>query len=308
MGRGAFGIVYEGITVTKSKVAMKKVRSRVVGIEFSFIREIKLLQELKHEHVVYLVDIFIETKPEKSLWIVYEFMETDLQKIINDRLIQISTADCKTYLHMLLKGVAYLHSNWILHRDLCPGNLLISSEGILKIGDFGLAKKSAQEDQRLTPEVVTRWYRAPELLMGARYYGKAIDMWSVGCIFAELMLRVPYFGGSDELDQLKRIFAALGTPQNWKGMELLPGFIAFKPFEGTPFQRIFPSAGEDAIELIAGFLKIDPNLRISALDALQKKYFSNTPAMTPPAKLQRKSISIAQPLPPEQTVSSPKKA
>jgi len=302
LGRGTFGIVYEGLleqrdedrTLRESgnkqpkKVAMKKIRTQGLGIDFSFIREVKLLQELHHEHILGLIDVFVDIGSERNLWLVTEFMENDLKRVIEDRVIQLSAADCKSYMFMLLKGVEYLHANWVLHRDLCPGNLLLSPEGILKIGDFGLAKKFGNEDLRFTPEVVTRWYRAPELLLGARYYGRGVDMWSVGCIFAELMLRVPYFAGDNEIDQLSKIFGALGTPKakEWQNMELLPGYFQFTPAEATPFNRIFTSASDDALELLGNLLKFDPNERPSATDCLSNKYFPCSPAMTPPDKLQ----------------------
>jgi len=215
-------------------------------------------------------------------------METDLKKIIEDRMIQLSASDYKSYMFMLLSGIEYLHSNWILHRDICPGNLLISSDGILKIGDFGLAKKFGNEDQRLTPEVVTRWYRAPELLMGARYYGKAVDLWSVGCVFAEMMLRMPYFAGDTEIDQLGKIFWALGTPseKDWQNMDLLPGYIQFTPSEGSPLTSLFRSATDDAIELLKALLTLNPHGRPSATEVLKNyNYFKFAPIKTPPEKL-----------------------
>jgi len=288
LGRGTYGVVFEG-NVGGRKVAMKKVRTRGKGIDFSFIREVKLLQELCYDHVLGLIDVFVDIRGrERNLWLVSEYMETDLKKIIDDReTIQLSAADCKSYMYMLLKGVQYLHANWILHRDLCPGNLLISPEGILKIGDFGLAKKFGGEDVKLTPEVVTRWYRAPELLLGARYYGKGVDMWSVGCIFAELMLRMPYFAGDNEIDQLRRIFGALGTPtpKQWQGMDLLPGYFEWTPSEGTAFVRLFTSATDDTLELLADLLKFIPSERPDAAQCLSKRYFSSSPVMTPPSQL-----------------------
>jgi len=258
------------------------------GIDFTFIREIKLLQELHHENIIGLLDVFfINDGKEKVIWIVSEFMETDLQKILAEELIQFTLSDCKRYMYMLLSGVEYLHKNWILHRDICPGNLFISSAGILKIGDFGLAKKFGNENSRLTPGVVTLWYRAPELLLGARHYGRGVDMWSVGCVFAEMLWRQPYFPGIDELDQIGKIFWALGTPtaSDWQNMDLLPGYIQFKPCEGTPMSDLFITATSDALELLKSLLSYNPNSRPSATEVLNSKYFNNSPSMTPPEKL-----------------------
>lgn len=136
-------------------------------------------------------------------------MDTDLEVIIKDSNIVLTAANIKAYMIQTLQGLDYLHFNWILHRDLKPNNLLVNSEGVLKIGDFGLAKFFGSPNRINTHQVVTRWYRAPELLYGARLYGTAIDMWAVGCILAELLLRVPFLPGESDLDQLTRIFQVI---------------------------------------------------------------------------------------------------
>jgi len=139
----------------------------------------------------------------------------------------------------------------------------------------------------MTPTVVTRWYRAPELLFGATHYTSAVDMWSVGCIFAEMILRVPLFTGDHEIDQLSKIFAALGTPtpESWPGMEHLPWYKAFKPCTATPLDVIFPSSTPDVLDLLGKLLKFDPMKRITASEALKHVYFANSPLMTPTEKL-----------------------
>jgi len=188
---------------------------------------------------------------------------------------------------MLLSGVEHCHKNWVLHRDLKPNNLLISPEGVLKLADFGLARLFGSPNRRFTHQVVTRWYRAPELLFGAQAYSSAIDMWACGCIFAELMLRKPYLPGESDIDQLGKIFAALGTPTEeiWPGLTSLPDYVPFNPCPATPFKQLFTAAGDDALDLLASMMRFNPASRISASDALAHPYFSNSPFPTPTAKL-----------------------
>jgi cyclin-dependent kinase 7 len=165
---------------------------------------------------------------------------------------------------------------------LKPGNLLISNSGELKIGDFGAARTFGSPDRKYTAQCVTRHYRAPELLYGADLYGPGVDMWSIGCIFAELMLRVPYFAGDNEFDQLGKIFNALGTPteEKWPGMKSLSKYVEYETCPETPFKALFSGATDDCIDLLSKMLKFDPNDRISASDALNHKYFSSDPPPT----------------------------
>lgn len=154
-------------------------------------------------HVINILDVFGH---KSNVSLVFDFMDTDLEIIIKDSNIVLTAANIKAYMIQTLQGLDYLHYNWILHRDLKPNNLLVNSEGVLKIGDFGLAKFFGSPNRINTHQVVTRWYRSPELLYGARLYGTGIDMWAVGCILAELLLRVPFLPGESDLDQLTRIF------------------------------------------------------------------------------------------------------
>lgn len=211
------------------------------GINRTALREIKLLQELHHKNIINLLDVF-GYKSEVSL--VFEFMETDLEIVIRDTSIAITPAHIKSYILMTLEGLEYLHLNWILHRassndfsnsnspqsiqqsnqvlppslslwpsqDLKPNNLLLDKNGVLKLADFGLAKQFGSPNRVYTNQVVTRWYRAPELLYGARRYGTGVDVWAVGCILAELLLRVPLLPGETDLDQLDKMTQAFGTP------------------------------------------------------------------------------------------------
>ncbi|XP_074668448.1 cyclin-dependent kinase 7 isoform X6 [Strix aluco] len=224
-------------------------RDPASGINRTALREIKLLQELSHPNIIGLLDAFGH---KSNISLVFDFMETDLE-------------------------------------DLKPNNLLLDENGVLKLADFGLAKSFGSPNRVYTHQVVTRWYRAPELLFGARMYGVGVDMWAVGCILAELLLRVPFLPGDSDLDQLTRIFETLGTPteEQWPGMTSLPDYVTFKSFPGMPLQHIFSAAGDDLLNLLQGLFTFNPCTRVTATQALKQKYFSNRPGPTPGNQLPR---------------------
>lgn len=286
LGEGQFATVYKARNVeTDELVAVKKIKIGSAqdardGINRTALREIKLLQEVKHPNIIGLLDIF---GYGSNVSLVFDFMDTDLEVIIKDTRIVFSPSHIKAYVLMTLLGLEYLHDNWILHRDLKPNNLLVSKQGVLKIADFGLAKTFGSPNRIYTHQVVTRWYRSPELLFGARKYGVGVDMWAVGCIVAELLLRVPFLPGESDLDQLTRIFQALGSPteETWPGMTLLQDYVQFKPFPGTPLKMIFTAAPDDLLELISALLNLNPLKRLDCKQTLKLPYFSNRPA---PAK------------------------
>nr|MBE5724697.1 Cyclin-dependent kinase 7 [Cucujiformia] len=165
------------VAVKKIKIGTKQEAKD--GVNRTALREIKLMQELDHPHVMGLLDAFGHLS---NISLVFDFMDTDLEVIIKDTSLILTTANIKSYIIQTLEGLEYLHMNWMLHRDLKPNNLLVNSNGVLKIGDFGLAKLYGSPSRPLTHQVVTRWYRAPELLFGARQYATGVDMWAVGCI------------------------------------------------------------------------------------------------------------------------------
>ena len=201
-----------------------------------------------------------------------------------DNSIVLTPANIKSYILQTLLGLEYLHANWILHRDLKPNNLLMNRDGILKIADFGLAKFYGSPNRVYTHIVVTRWYRAPELLFGARNYGTGVDVWAVGCILAELLLRIPFVAGDTDLDQLAKIFQAMGTPteESWPGHTKLPDYVQFKTYPCTPLSDIFTAASPDLIELMTRLLSLDPMQRSKCSEALKMDYFGkNKPAPTP---------------------------
>jgi len=283
LGEGQFATVYKARDRDHEDriVAVKKIKlgSRAEakdGINRTALREIKLLQELHHQNIIELVDVFGH---KSNVSIVMDFMDTDLEVIIKDTSIILSAANIKSYVLQTLLGLEYLHLNWILHRDLKPNNLLVDSKGCLKLGDFGLAKYFGSPNRQYTHMVVTRWYRAPELLFGAKQYGTGVDIWAVGCILAELLLRIPFLAGDSDLDQLSKIFQAMGTPtdETWPGLSTLPDYIQFKSYPGTPLTDIFTAAPDDLLECMGKLLALCPLQRSNSTDALKSGYFSNKP-------------------------------
>ncbi|CAG2108156.1 unnamed protein product [Medioppia subpectinata] len=292
LGEGQFATVYKARdTQTDAIVAVKKIKLGTRdeardGINRTALREIKLLQELSHRNVIGLLDVFGH---RSNVSLVFDFMDTDLEVIIKDTNIVLTPAHIKAYILMTLEGLEFLHLNWILHRDLKPNNLLIDENGILKIGDFGLAKAFGSPNRQYTHQVVTRWYRAPELLFGSKMYGTGVDMWAIGCILAELLLRMPFLAGMSDLDQLSKITQALGTPTEavWPGVESLPDYVTFKYQPGTPLKEIFTAVKDDLIDLLSQMLALNPLKRCTCSQALQTPYFSNSPAPTPGPHLPR---------------------
>uniref|UniRef100_A0AAY4BLL1 Cyclin-dependent kinase 7 n=1 Tax=Denticeps clupeoides TaxID=299321 RepID=A0AAY4BLL1_9TELE len=311
LGEGQFATVYKARDkTTDTIVAIKKIKvghrtEAKDGINRTALREIKLLQELSHPNIIgeasyycflssvgflKLLDAFGH---KSNISLVFDYMETDLEVIIKDTSLVLTPAHIKAYILMTLQGLEYMHQHWILHRDLKPNNLLLDEKGVLKIADFGLAKAFGSPNRVYTHQVVTRWYRAPELLFGARMYGVGVDMWAVGCILAELLLRLPFLAGDSDLDQLTKIFEALGTPteETWPGMTSLPDYVSFKLFPGTPLEHIFSAAGDDLLELLQGLFTYNPCTRITSSEALMARYFSNRPAPSKGPQLPRPNCS-----------------
>ena len=295
LGQGQFGEVFRAVEKETGRVvAIKRVGvgSQEQGINFTALREIKLLKELKGEYIVPLVDVFLH---KRNLNLVFDFMECDLEAVIKDTSLKLADADVKSYLQMTLKALEHCHKNWIVHRDVKPNNLLVSSDGMLKLTDFGLARLFGSPDRRFTAQVFARWYRPVELLCGSKHYGPAVDMWACGCVFAELMLRKPVFPGTSDLDQLTKIFTLLGTPteEQWPGMRCLPQFMECRPCPAPPMRKFFPTAPDAALDLLSRMLCFDPNRRISATDALNHHYFREGDPPRPPGQLPRPSKKVA---------------
>lgn len=281
IGKGAYGVVCSAEnTANKEKVAIKKITnafSHVMDARRT-LREVKLLRHLKHVNVMAIRDIMLPVSLSNfsDLYVVSELMDTDLHQIIRSAQ-PLSDDHFQYFLYQMLCGLKYVHSANVLHRDLKPSNLLVNAACALKICDFGLARTG--DADFMTEYVVTRWYRAPELLLSCERYDAAIDIWSVGCILAELFLRKPLFQGKDYLSQLKIIIEVLGSPSDEElTFVTAPRARQFirdlKGIQREDFARKFTGVNPKAIDLMSKMLQFDPRRRISVRQALAHPYLA----------------------------------
>jgi len=278
IGEGTYGVVYKGRhRVTGKIVAMKKIRleSEEEGVPSTAVREISLLKELTHPNIVALEDVLME---EARLYLIFEFLSMDLKKYI-DKLPEDKLMDpelVRSYMYQINDAILFCHKRRVLHRDLKPQNLLIDDNGVIKIADFGLGRAIGIPVRVYTHEVVTLWYRAPEILLGSHRYSCHIDIWSLGCIFAEMATKKPLFQGDSEIDQLFRIFRVLKTPTEtlWPGVSQLPDFKAnFPKWTTYCLEKHLKNLSDDGIDLLKKMLVYDPNKRISAKAIATHPYF-----------------------------------
>ncbi|KAM6958122.1 cyclin-dependent kinase 15 isoform 1-T1 [Tautogolabrus adspersus] len=296
LGEGAYASVYKGISrINGQLVALKVIRMKTEeGVPFTAIREASLLKGLKHANIVVLHDI-IHTR--ESLTLVFEYVQTDLSEYMSQHPGGLHSHNVRLFMFQLLRALCYIHSRRILHRDLKPQNLLISYQGELKMADFGLARSKSIPSQTFSSEVVTLWYRPPDVLLGSTDYSTALDIWGAGCIFIEMLQGAPAFPGvSDVFEQLQKIWTVVGVPSEdtWPGISQLPNyepeqFFVSKPKQfRTVWKRLnqLPYKTED---LVQRMLRAVPSDRISGQDALQHLYFSTLPA---PIMHLRDTVSI----------------
>ncbi|XP_076085540.1 cyclin-dependent kinase 11B-like [Mytilus galloprovincialis] len=284
---GAYGVVYRAKDKkTDDIVALKrlKMEKEKEGFPITSLREINTLLKAQHVNIVTVREIVVGSNMDK-IYIVMDYVEHDLKSLMETMKQPFLVGEVKTLLKQLLLGVAHLHDNWIIHRDLKTSNLLLSHKGVLKIGDFGLAREYGEPLKHYTPVVVTLWYRAPELLLGIKEYSTPIDMWSVGCIFAEFLMMKALWSGKSDIDQLNRIFKDLGTPSEkiWPGYNELPAIkkLSFGSFADHPYNTLrqkFGSYLSDAgFNLLNRFLTYSPTKRITAEEAMKVEYFKESP-------------------------------
>ena len=257
------------------------------GIPSTAMREISLLKELQHPNIVGLLDVIMQ---ESKIYLIFEFLTMDLKKYIDTAVPPHEFMDphlVKSYCYQILQGMLFCHQRRTLHRDLKPQNLLIDKNGAIKLADFGLARAFGIPVRVYTHEVVTLWYRAPEILLGANKYSCPVDVWSIGCIFAEMANKRPIFQGDSEIDQLFRIFRILRTPTEeiWPGVTALQDFKATFPVWSnyslkTPDRKL----DDHGLDLLEKMLLYDPSKRISSKQALLHPYFDDLDKNTLPAK------------------------
>jgi len=277
IGEGTYGVVYKAKNrETGEVVALKRIRlqSEDEGVPCTAIREISLLKELNHPNIVRLYDVI---HSDKKLTLVFEYLDLDLKKYLDEHSGFLTLPVVKNFLYQLLKGVACCHEHRVLHRDLKPQNLLINRKGELKLADFGLARAFGIPVRSFSHEVVTLWYRPPDVLMGSGKYSTQIDIWSAGCIFAEMLNGRALFPGKDTRDQLNRIFRALGTPNEelWPGVSLLPEYRKdFTVYPPQPLSSLVFRKEEEGLALLGEMLKYNPIARITAEKALSHPFFS----------------------------------
>jgi len=273
LGQGTYATVFKGKSrLTDNLVALKEIRlEHEEGAPCTAIREVSLLKELRHANIVTLHDI---VHTEKSLTLVFEYLEKDLKQYMDDCGAILSMNNVKLFLFQLLRGLAYCHQRRILHRDLKPQNLLINDRGELKLADFGLARAKSVPTKTYSNEVVTLWYRPPDVLLGSTEYSTQIDMWGVGCIFYEMACGRPLFPGSTVEDELRLIFRALGSPpaDAWGG---LAAPYASPQCSPDPLLTRAPRLDADALELLSKFLCYEAKKRASAADAMKHPYFNS---------------------------------
>jgi mitogen-activated protein kinase 15 len=313
LGKGAYGIVWKAIDrKTNDKVALKKIFDafqNATDAQRTF-REVVFLQQMdKHENIVQLQSV-LKADNDRDLYLIFEYMETDLHAVIRANILE--PVHKQYVMYQSFKALMYMHSAELVHRDMKPSNLLLNSECLMKVADFGLARSLLKpingtlDDPDgpgapiLTDYVATRWYRAPEILLGSTRYGKAVDLWSLGCIFGEMLAGKPLFQGSSTLNQLERICEIVGRPS--------PDEVASmrSPFASTMLDNIkvsssasgsglfgkwsdtYAKAGPEAMDLLEKLMQWDPSKRLTALEGMShpycKQFIETDPHCTDPLR------------------------
>ena len=291
LGSGQYADVYSAHLVTDPSqlVAIKKIKVgpevKEFGISYDSLREIRFLQELNHPNIIKLYSVF-STKNQNLNLVLEQLPQGDLLKLIQDtQNISYTPADIKSWMLMLSRAVWFCHANYVLHRDIKPNNLLIAANGEIKLADFGLARSFADPYQPMTYNTITIWYRPPELFYQAQFYSGAVDVWSVGCVFAELIARDVLFRAwpESEINMVKLICEKVGTPteDNWPGVSKLKGYVT--PTEITPVRSrdywlsAFRAIGDVGVDLLMKMLTLDPRRRLTAEEALKHDFWTAEP-------------------------------
>merc|ERR1719397_296366 len=278
-----YGIVYRARDTKSGEiVALKKMRMEREkdGIPVSGLREISILLGMEHENIVPLREIAVGRSLE-SMFLVMDYCEQDLASLLDNMQSPFSESQVKCIMAQVFRGLRYLHSNFIVHRDLKVSNLLMTDKGCVKIADFGLARLYGLPLKPMTPKVVTLWYRAPELLLNAKTQTTAIDMWSGGCILGELLAHKPLLPGKSEINQIELVIALLGAPNDnsWPEFSSLPALQEFT-LKQQPYNNLkhkFPWLSAAGPRLLNFLFMYDPTKRATADECLQSSYFREAP-------------------------------
>lgn len=277
LGGGTFGIVYKVKERSTGSIYALKVgrfRHGINGVPWNVMREVAILKWLKHPNIVGLKHVF---HLNQKLYLIFEFVEMDLQHVINSVGFSDQTF-LKSCMYQLIHGVFYSHKRRVLHRDLKPQNILVSRSGTLKIADFGLARVCGLPAFVQNQQIGTMGYLAPEFLLGAVKYSMPADMWSVGCIFAEMVMKQPLFCSGTEIGQLFKMFQTLGTPTNdmWNGVTGFSRYNSIFPqWRSRHISETVTNLDSDGLDLLSQLLAYDPDKRITAHDALYHPYFDD---------------------------------
>ncbi|KAL8663414.1 MAG: hypothetical protein Q9202_003933 [Teloschistes flavicans] len=315
---GSYGWVSRAKEVATGEiVALKKLKmdNSNDGFPVTGLREIQTLKASRHPNIVALREVVMGDKLD-DVFLVMDFLEHDLKTLQEDMMEPFLPSEIKTLLLQLTSAVEHLHSNWILHRDLKTSNILMNNRGQIKIADFGMARYYGDPPPKLTQLVVTLWYRGPELLLGADKYGAEVDMWSMGCVFGELLLKQPLLQGKNEVDQLSKIFELCGIPteETWPSFKRLPNARSLRlppsnnpKTTGAVIRAKFPFLTLAGTQLLTSLLSLNPKNRPTASEVLAHPYFKEDPrpkstAMFPtfPSKAgQEKRRKVASPSAPK---------
>uniref|UniRef100_A0AC35U080 Protein kinase domain-containing protein n=1 Tax=Rhabditophanes sp. KR3021 TaxID=114890 RepID=A0AC35U080_9BILA len=280
IGAGTYGIVFTGrCKLTNQTVALKKIKLDPTdeGVPATVLREIAMLRELRYHPCIVMLDaVILETK---KLYLVFEHFPMDLKKYMDkhptDEVMKAETV--MSYMYQICHAMCYCHKRRVLHRDLKPANLLVNHNGIIKLADFGLARSVGVPLRAYTHEIVTLWYRAPEILLGIQRYSTSVDIWSIACIFAEMATIRPLFPGDSEIDQLYRIFRTLSTPteESWPGIKELPDYKgSFPKWTQCHIEQKMKSVlNAQGIDLLMSMLRYNPNARSDLKQILKHPYF-----------------------------------
>jgi cyclin-dependent kinase 1 len=245
------------------------------GMPSTALREISLLKELTHPNVVTLNDVVQESG---RLYLIFEFLDADLKRHLDKTPGPLPMEQVKSFSYQLVKGLAFCHSRGVMHRDLKPQNLLVTADGRLKLADFGLARAFCPPIRPLTHEVVTLWYRPPEILLGSTTYAPPVDVWAIGPIIVEMVTKRPMFPGDCEIDEIYKIFRMLGTPdeKQWPSCTALQDWNpAFPQWPRLSLKSVAPRLDEQGISLLEATLMYDPKARIAACEAMNHPFFDS---------------------------------